>query len=151
MVEEILEALKNKELTLSCAESLTGGLFSSTICSVSGASKVFKGGVVTYWTEIKNQVINVPQEIIDEYGVVSNECASYMARGVKDLFKTDISISFTGNAGPSSLEGKPVGLVYIGICFNDITMSFEYNFEGNRNEIRKQCVEEGIKKIYEIL
>ena len=147
MVEEILEALKNKELTLSCAESLTGGLFSSTICSVSGASKVFKGGVVTYWTEIKNQVINVPQEIIDEYGVVSNECASYMARGVKDLFKTDISISFTGNAGPSSLEGKPVGLVYIGICLNDITMSFE----DNRNEIRKQCVKEGIKKIYEIL
>ena len=67
MVEELLEALKNKEFTLSCAESLTGGLLSSTICSVSGASKVFKGGVVTYWSEIKNQVINVPQEIIDEY------------------------------------------------------------------------------------
>ncbi len=137
MVEELLEALKNKELTLSCAESLTGGLFSSTICSVSGASKVFKGGVVTYWSEIKNQVINVPQEIIDEYGVVSNECASYMAKGVKDLFKTDISISFTGNAGPSSLEGKPVGLVYIGIS----TLYFLENefinfFDGSSPDLR---------------
>ena len=150
-MQELIDILRNKELTISCAESLTAGLFASTMGEYSGVSKVFKGGVVSYWSEIKQSVLNVPESVILSSGVVSSECASYMARGVKELFNTDVSVSFTGNAGPSSLEGKPVGLVYIGICFNDITMSFEYNFEGNRNEIRKQCVEEGIKKIYEIL
>ena len=150
-MQELINILKNRELTISCAESLTAGLFASTMGEYSGVSKVFKGGVVSYWSEIKQSVLNVPESVILSSGVVSSECASYMARGVKELFKTDVSVSFTGNAGPSSLEGKPVGLVYIGICLNDMTMSFEYNFEGSRNEIRKQCVEEGIKKIYEFL
>ena len=85
--------------------------------------------------------------MIEECGVVSADCASYMAKGVKNLYKTDISISFTGNAGPDVMEGKPVGLVYIGLCYKDTTFVFEYYFEGTRNDIRRKCVEEGFKRI----
>ena len=143
-MKELVEILRRQELTISCAESLTGGLFASSICEIPGVSKIFKGGVVTYWNEIKNRVIDVPKKVIEECGVVSADCASYMAKGVKNLYKTDISISFTGNAGPDVMEGKPVGLVYIGLCYKDTTFVFEYYFEGTRNDIRRKCVEEGI-------
>ena len=149
-MKELVEILRKQELTISCAESLTGGLFASSMCEIPGVSKIFKGGVVTYWNEIKNRVVDVPKRVIEECGVVSADCASYMAKGVKNLFKTDISISFTGNAGPDVMEGKPVGLVYIGLCYKDTTFVFEYHFEGSRNDIRKQCVEEGFKRILEL-
>lgn len=149
-MKELVEILTKKELTISCAESLTGGLFAATLCEIPGVSKVFKGGVVTYWNEMKNKVINVPNKVIKEYGVVSSECASFMAKGVKELYETDISISFTGNAGPDVMEGKPVGLVYIGLCYKDTTFTFEYYFEGSRNEIRKKCINEGLKRILKI-
>ena len=149
-MKELVEILRKQELTISCAESLTGGLFASSMCEIPGVSKIFKGGVVTYWNEIKNRVVDVPKRVIEECGVVSADCASYMAKGVKNLYKTDISISFTGNAGPDVMEGKPVGLVYIGLCYKDTTFVFEYYFEGSRNDIRKQCVEEGFKRILEL-
>lgn len=82
-MEELILILKNKGLTLSCAESLTGGLFGSEITSVSGASQVFKGGVICYDTNVKIDVLKVEESIIDSYGVVSSQCASMMARGVK--------------------------------------------------------------------
>lgn len=149
-MKELVEILRRQELTISCAESLTGGLFASSICEIPGVSKIFKGGVVTYWNEIKNRVLDVPKKVIEECGVVSADCASYMAKGVKNLYKTDISISFTGNAGPDVMEGKPVGLVYIGLCYKDTTYVFEYYFEGTRNDIRRKCVEEGFKRILEL-
>ena len=149
-MKELVEILRRQELTISCAESLTGGLFASSICEIPGVSKIFKGGVVTYWNEIKNRVLDVPKKVIEECGVVSADCASYMAKGVKNLYKTDISISFTGNAGPDEMEGKPVGLVYIGLCYKDTTFVFEYYFEGTRNDIRRKCVEEGFKRILEL-
>ena len=71
--------------------------------------------------------------------------------GVKNLFNTDVAISFTGNAGPTSMEGKPVGLVYIGVIIKDTVFTFEYMFEGDRNQIREACVKQGIKKILELI
>lgn len=150
-MKELIDVLKNRELTLSCAESLTAGMFASTLAGTPGVSAIFKGGVVTYWNESKEEIIKVPADVIRECGVVSAECASWMARGVKKLFDTDVSISFTGNAGPAVQEGKPVGLVYIGICLGETTFAFEYQFEGKRNEIRKACVKEGIRKLLELL
>ena len=150
-MKKLISPLKKKNLTLSCAESLTAGMFSSTIASYPGVSSFFKGGVVTYWTEAKENVLHIPNELIKKYGVVSPECAQEMTRGVKRLFKSDISISFTGNAGPDVLEGKPVGLVYIGVGINDTMFTFEYHFEGTRNQIRRACVEEGIRKILELI
>ena len=150
-MKDLVSLFTEKKLTLSCAESLTGGLFASTITSIPGVSKIFKGGVVTYWNEAKANVISVSNDTIDEYGVVSSECASEMVRGVKKLFNTDVAISFTGNAGPTSMEGKPVGLVYIGIIVKETVFTFEYMFEGDRNQIREACVKQGIKKILELI
>jgi nicotinamide-nucleotide amidase len=150
-MKDLVSLFTEKKLTLSCAESLTGGLFASTITSIPGVSKIFKGGVVTYWNEAKANVISVSKDTIDEYGVVSSECASEMVRGVKKLFNTDVAISFTGNAGPTSMEGKPVGLVYIGIIIKETVFTFEYMFEGDRNQIREACVKQGIKKILELI
>jgi len=150
-METLINKLKEQKLTLSCAESLTCGLFAATLGNISGVSKVFKGGVVTYWAESKTEIIKVSKDTIDNCGVVSKECAADMARGVNEIFNTDISISFTGNAGPNTLEGKPVGLVYIGVYINKIAFTFEYQFEGDRNEIRKKCVEAGVEKLLELL
>ena len=150
-MKDLVTLFVEKNLTLSCAESLTGGLFASTIASIPGVSKLFKGGVVTYWKEAKENVISVSKKTIDEYGVVSSECASEMARGVKNLLHTDVAISFTGNAGPTSMEGKPVGLVYIGVIVKETVFTFEYQLNGDRNQIRETCVKEGIKKILELI
>ena len=150
-MNKLIEKLKSKNMTLCCVESLTGGLFASTVTSIPGVSSVFKGGVVTYWNEIKNEVVGVSKDTIDQYGVVSSECASEMARGAKRMFSSNVAISFTGNAGPTSMEGKPVGLVYIGVVIDKTVFTFEYIFEGDRNTIRNKCVEAGINKILELL
>ena len=150
-MNKLIEKLKSKNMTLCCVESLTGGLFASTVTSIPGVSSVFKGGVVTYWNEIKNEVVGVSKDTIDQYGVVSSECASEMARGAKRMFSSNVAISFTGNAGPTSMEGKPVGLVYIGVVIDKTVFTFEYIFKGDRNTIRNKCVEAGINKILELL
>ena len=146
-MEELINVLKNRGFTLSCAESLTAGLFAATLADTPGVSAIFKGGVISYSEESKMVLLEVSEHVIKENGVVSAECASAMARGVKKLLKTDVSISFTGNAGPDVLEGKPVGLVYIGICLGETTFTFAYQFEGDRNEIRRECIKEGVKKL----
>ena len=105
----------DKHLTLGSVESFTGGLFASEITSICGASSFFKGSVVTYATEEKINVVGVSKEVVDKYGVVSKECAEEMAtKGAKAL-NVDYCISITGNAGPTAMEGKPVGLIYIGV------------------------------------
>lgn len=150
-MEQLIKILKEKELTISCAESLTAGLFAASLARYPGISKIFQGGVVTYSAEAKRMILQVPEQIIEEYGVVSSECASEMARGVKNLFHTDVAVSFTGNAGPDTLEGKPVGLVYIGIGIHQTVFTFECRFEGDRNHIREACVSEAVKRILELL
>lgn len=150
MVETLLEELSKRNLTLSSAESLTGGLFASTLVDQSGISKVFKGGIVTYWSEIKNQVLHVDEKIIAKFGVVSKECAYAMAENCRAMFSTSISISFTGNAGPETLEGKPVGEVFIAVNYLGDIKVYECHFLGCRLEIRKASVDFGIKKIIDL-
>ncbi|MDF2556660.1 MAG: damage-inducible protein [Bacillales bacterium] len=115
LLEKVFLTLKEKNLTISAAESLTGGLFQQEITSIPGASNIFKGGVVTYSNEAKITILDVREATIMAHGVVSNECAIEMADCVREKFGTDIGISFTGVAGPEELEGKPVGTVYVGI------------------------------------
>jgi len=150
-MKELVEILKNKGLTIASAESLTGGLFSSRIVEVPGASKVFIGTVVTYATRIKHEVVGVNQITIDTYGVVSKETANEMAKGISKLMKSDVGISFTGNAGPDTMEGKPCGLVYSSVYFKNKIYSFEDLLQGNRNEIRNQIVDKMIKRIIRIV
>src|SRR5699024_318744 len=119
LVEVVSRLLIEKKLTLTAAESLTGGAFQSMLTSVAGASDYFEGGLVTYSKRLKKETLGISQEVIDTYGVVSCQCAIEMARGVKENFGTDIGISFTGVAGPSKLEGQQPGTVWIGLAPKD--------------------------------
>lgn len=145
--EEIVSKLIEKNIRIGSAESLTGGLFSSTITSIPGVSKVFKGSIVSYSTLIKENVLKIDRETIDKYGVISHEIAEKMCRNAKEILDVDMALSFTGNAGPDAMEGKPVGRVYIGICYKDSVETYEFNFDGNREEIRHKCIEKAFELI----
>jgi nicotinamide-nucleotide amidase len=103
-------------LTLATAESLTGGRLGHLITTVPGASDFYKGGVITYATETKQQVLGVDQRILSTYGPVSRETALAMAEGVRRLFAADLGLSTTGVAGPTEQDGHPVGTLYVGIA-----------------------------------
>ena len=109
--------LLERGLTLATAESCTGGLIARRITALPGASRVYRGGVVSYWTEVKAAVLGVPQEILDAHGAVSEETARAMAEGARHITGADIAVSVTGVAGPDPHErGNPVGLVFIGLA-----------------------------------
>jgi PncC family amidohydrolase len=123
---KIVKLLKNKKLKISFAESCTGGMLSSTITSVSGSSKVFNLGLVTYSNESKIKILKVPKKIIRKYGAVSKQVCKIMVRNVSRIGKTNMSVSVTGIAGPKGgTKNKPVGLIYVGIK------------KGNKISIRK--------------
>lgn len=147
-VEELKKAFSERGLTLGSVESFTGGLFASTITSVSGASKFYKGGYVTYWTEEKINLVMVPKNIVEKHGVVSKEVAYYMANNGRQLLKTDYCVSFTGNAGPEAMEGKPVGEVHICIANSSSAQVYSLLLQGNRNEIQKQAVDFVLEKFF---
>ena len=140
MLQELGKVLIENNLTISSAESLTGGLFGAKLCEVSGISKVYKGSMVTYQDEVKIHLLNVNEDTIDKYGAVSLECAYEMVKNVQKIFNTNIAVSFTGNAGPNPSEGKAVGLVFIGLSFNNDIEVFELNLKGSREEIRNECL-----------
>ena len=145
---DLLNILIEKKLTLSCMESLTGGLFGATFTSISHASEVYKGGAITYRDEIK-ELFGVSKKTILEHGAVSKECAVEMAECASDFFSSDVSISFTGNAGPTPSENKPVGLVYIAIKVYEHISVFQLQLEGDRDSIRKQCVDFGFYHLFD--
>ncbi len=144
LVAELMKVLKEKKLTITAAESLTGGLFQQELTSFPGASSVFKGGVVCYTNEVKQKVLAVKKETIEKYGVVSPECARELAENVSALVSADIGISFTGVAGPDELEGKPVGTVCIGISIRGKQIVVEkLALGGSREAIRSRSVKYG--------
>lgn len=119
MKDIIGKLLINKKLTIGVAESCTGGLVSSFLTDVSGSSAYTCLNVVTYSNEAKIRILNVPQDILDKHGAVSEKTAHLMAKGILNLAQTDIGLGITGVAGPTGgTNQKPVGLVYIGICNN---------------------------------
>lgn len=117
-----LALLKERGMTFATAESCTGGQVAERITALPGASAVYRGGVVSYWTSVKGAVLGVPQEILDRYGAVSEACARAMAEGARRITGADIAVSVTGVAGPDPDErGVPVGIVYIGLAAPDGT------------------------------
>lgn len=126
-------------ITLSTAESCTGGMIAEMITSVPGASNVIKSGIVTYSNDAKIGLLGVGRKIIDDFGAVSKETAKAMAEGAARLCKTDLAISVTGNAGPGTMEGKPQGLVYIGVYFKGRTVVTENLFKGSRDHVRRRA------------
>lgn len=144
LVGESFNKMKESGLTISCAESLTGGMYQQELTSISGAGDVLKGGVVCYSNEIKENVLQVKKETIHQFGAVSAECAAELAENVRNLCGSDIGISFTGVAGPSELEGKPVGTVYIGIAIKGKPVAVEkLVLGGSREQIRIRTVKYG--------
>lgn len=137
LLQKIHSSCIKKGITLSVAESCTAGLLSSLIVGQSGASAYYKGGVVSYWNEIKNEVLGVSDEILKEHGAVSCECAEAMAQGVRKKFHTDYALSITGIAGPDGgTSVKPVGTVWIGFSDMSGTSAKKFLFTGERNKIR---------------
>ena len=149
-VEQVNKHLREKGLTLGSVESFTGGLFAQQITSVSGASKFYKGGYVTYATEEKVNLLLIPQSLVDQHGVVSKEIAYYMANNARQLLKVDVCVSFTGNAGPDAMEGKPVGEVHICVATKDSAQVYSLLLEGNRNDIQQQAVDFALDKLLQI-
>lgn len=149
-MERLVKALKEKSLTISSCESLTGGMFASEIVGISGASSVFKGSFVTYMDECKEILLD-GKEILKTQGAISEEMAYKMASVVKAKLNTNIAVSFTGNAGPLPSENKEVGLVYSCIIIDDLILNYKDVYSGNRMEIRQKCVKDAIKRILENL
>ena len=132
----IAELLTEKGLTLSTAESITGGGIGALIVKVPGASSYYMGGVIAYDNRIKNEILKVPSSVLNTLGAVSPACAKDMAEGVASLFKTDTAIAVTGIAGPSGgSAAKPVGLVYAGFFVCGKTVVKKYLFKGSRSSI----------------
>lgn len=151
---KIVDILKQRGLTLSTAESCTGGLVAKSITDVSGCSSVFYGGVVSYDNSVKQGVLGVKEETLNTYGAVSYETAREMAQGVRRALNTDIGISTTGIAGPGGgTPTKPVGTVYIGIATSDSVQSIRLNINENfsRSEIRAQACYQLLKLLLEKL
>lgn len=140
--EELVKVLTDKKMTVSTAESCTGGLISKLITDVSGSSEVFGYGFVTYANEAKINILGVWDEALSQYGAVSEPVAVLMSCGARRVSKSDIAISVTGIAGPGGgTAEKPVGLVYVSLSTPDGTICRKCNFSGTREEVRLQTAE----------
>jgi len=135
-LQELTTLLINNNLTISLAESCTAGLCVSTLANYSGISKVLSESFVTYSASAKEEILNVNESIINTYGVVSQECANAMSIGLYNKTKSIINVSITGNAGPTTLEDKPSGLVYFSILYKGINYEYSNIFNGERNQVR---------------
>lgn len=145
---EVLNALAGK--TLATAESCTGGMIGAALTAVPGASRVYKGGVVSYWSEVKEKLLGVSGEDLENLGPVSMQVAGSMAQGARKLLKTDVAVSVTGLAGPDGDEfGRPVGTVFVGFDNGARTVVRQYHFGGDRDSVRRQAAEAALKLILE--
>ena len=145
---KVLTALAGKKLAT--AESLTGGGIGQAITSVSGASAVFAGGIISYTNEVKHKVLGVPVETLNTLGPVSAPVAQAMAQGARNVIGADVAVAVTGLAGPDGDEfGNPVGTVFIGYADGHTAFAREYHFEGDRAEVREQTIEAALALILE--
>lgn len=141
----LVAALKQQNLTITTAESLTGGRIASAITAVPGSSAVFPGGVVSYCNRVKHQVLGVPAEDLERFGAVSEPVAKAMAKGAAALMGTDLALSATGIAGPDGDGSEnPVGTVYLGFYDRGEVLYERHIFSGDRGEVQRQSVERAL-------
>ena len=152
-IELLHNKLIKKKLTISVAESCTGGLLTHNLTKLPNSSKYFQMGLTTYSNQAKIKILKVNKNIIKKYGAVSNECCKAMVQNLSKISKSKINISITGIAGPGgALKNKPVGLVYIGIKVGNKILVKENRFKSkNRFSIQKTTVKETLKIINEII
>ena len=146
LANKLVSKLKKAKLKISFAESCTGGMLSSIITSISGSSKVFSLGLITYSNKSKIDILKVPEKIINNYGGVSKECCLSMVKNLSKISKTNISVSVTGIAGPNGgTKSKPVGLVYIAVKKNKKINVYEFFFKNKgRVFIQKETVKKSL-------
>lgn len=146
LCSDVLKALQGKSLVT--AESLTGGGIGACLTSVSGASAVYKGGVISYTNAVKHEVLGVSLQTLEVHGAVSCQTAEEMAVGVRKLLKADVAVSVTGLAGPGGDEyGNPVGTVCIGYSDAAKFFAVKRHFEGDRESVRRQTIQAALELI----
>jgi PncC family amidohydrolase len=150
-VKEIQELFKTKQLTLGSVESFTGGLFAKEITAVPGASSFYKGGFITYFTEEKHRLLNISNAVINQFGVVSKQVAEIMAKNGREILAVDCCVAFTGNAGPDTMENKPVGEVFIAISSKKQTKVLRYHLKGDRQNIQNQSIVLALEELTKLL
>jgi nicotinamide-nucleotide amidase len=153
MIQQLQDILIQNNETITCAESCTGGQIASKITSISGSSSVFKGSIVTYCNEIKEQELGVKKQTMIDHGAVSIQTVQEMLEGVLKKFDANYAIAVSGVAGPNGgTKDKPVGTVVIGVLSSFGRKKIEiYHFEGGRHEVQQQAVEQSFSLIFEIL
>ena len=151
--KNIISLIKRKKMKLAIAESCTGGMLSSAITSVSGSSKVFTMGLVTYSNQAKTSILKVPQKIIKKYGAVSVQCCLAMVNELSNISNSKVCVSITGIAGPKGgSKQKPVGLVYIGIRVGKKVIVNKCNFKNKgRAYIQRQTVKKSLNLLFRLI
>jgi len=149
--EALVRSLRDREVSVATAESLTGGRLAARLTDVPGSSHVFLGGVVSYQTRVKVEVLGVPDEVVATDGVVSAACARAMADGVRRLLGSTYALSTTGVAGPDRQEGKPVGTVYVGLAGPGGTRALALELDGDRGAIQDASVAAALAALTEEL
>ena len=148
LAEEVGILLRSRGLTLSVAESCTGGMLGSMLTSAAGASDWFVGGVTAYSGSLKISLLRVPEELLLEHGSVSRATAVAMASGIRNVSGSDLALSVTGIAGPGGgSEFKPVGMVFMALCHGQRISAWKEIFQGDRESVRKQASEYLLRKL----
>lgn len=152
LAAEVLVRARNTGATLGTAESCTGGLVAATLTAIPGSSEVVRGGVVSYWAEVKRDVLGVPEDVIETFGVVSEQCARAMAEGAARVLGCDYTVSTTGIAGPGGAEpGKPVGTVCFGLHTPQGDRTLTTSRGSSRDEVRSLAVRTALRLLLEEL
>jgi len=144
---EALALLRAAGATLATAESLTGGRLAAAVTAVPGASASYLGGFVTYATELKESLLGVPPELVEQYGVVSGECARAMATGCREATGASYGVATTGVAGPDQQEGKPVGTVFVGLSGPEGETVLAMELLGDRPRIQERACREALSAL----
>lgn len=147
----LVDLLLEKNLSISSCESFTSGLFGYELGRIPGVSAVYKGTLVAYQTEVKHRVLGIDKSILEHFGVVSQETAEQMARAFQRMVGSDVCVSFTGNAGPAILEGKPRGLWFACIRIQDEQYDFKFHDVMERNELQIHAVEVVKSRLIELI
>ena len=149
-IAQVLQLLRGRAETLATAESLTGGGLGAALTAVAGSSEVYRGGVIAYQSKIKESVLQVPAPLLAEFGAVSGEVATAMARGVRQIFETTWAIATSGVAGPGPSAGHPPGFVWVAIL-GPKSHTYHIQLEGEREVVRNATITSALGEFSRIL
>lgn len=148
LAQEVIHILQGK--TLATAESCTGGGIGAALTAVPGSSAVYKGGIISYTNEVKEKLLHVSPELLQNVGAVSSQVAEAMAQGVRNQLQSDVAVSVTGLAGPGGDDfSNPVGTVFVGYADENVCLSKHFHFSGDRQSIRNQSITAALALIAE--